>query len=129
MKDVPVATKALGIWSFVVAVVEHFQALPSSQWPLSNKSDDILAKHHKDNSIKLKFQFFIDIANILAPFLKQLQTDDPVMPFMDEMVAPIIRHLMKIFFLRSAVNDMVTCHQYIKLDITKVFYHNLLLSC
>ena len=59
MEDVPVATRALEIWSFVVAVVEHFQALPSSRWPFSNKSYDILVKHHKDNSIKFKFQFLL----------------------------------------------------------------------
>ena len=99
MEDVPVATRALEIWSFVLAVVEHFQALPSSWRPLSNKSYDILVKHHKDSSIKFKFQFFIDIANVLAPFLKQFQTDDPVMPFMDEMLASTIRRLMKIFLL------------------------------
>ena len=38
VEDVPVATRALEIWSFVVAVVEHFQALPSSRRPLNNKS-------------------------------------------------------------------------------------------
>ena len=68
VEDVPVATRALQIWSFVLTVVEHYQALPSSWWPLSNKC--YLVKHHKDNSIKFQFQFFIDIANILAPFLK-----------------------------------------------------------
>ena len=72
VEDVPVATRALEIWSFVVAVVEHFQALPSSRRPFSNKSYDILVKHHKDNSIKFKFQFFIDISNILAPFPKAI---------------------------------------------------------
>ena len=41
------------------------------------------------------------------------------MPFMDEMLASTIRRLMKIFLLRSAVNDVVTSHQLIKLDITK----------
>ena len=97
MEDVPVPTRALEIWSFVLAVVKHFQALPSSRWPLNNKSYDILVKHHKDNSIKFKFQFFIGIANILAPFLEQFQTDDPVMLFMDKMLASIIRRLMKIF--------------------------------
>ena len=99
VEDVPVATRALEIWSFVVAIVEHFQALPSSRRPLNNKSCGILVKHHKNNSIKFKFQFFIDIVNILAPFLKQFQTDDPVMPFMDEMLASVIRRLMKIFLL------------------------------
>ena len=59
VEDVPVATRALEIWSFVVAVVEHFQALPSSRRPFSNKSYDILVKHHKDNSIKFKFQFLL----------------------------------------------------------------------
>ena len=78
-----------------------------------------MVKHHKDNSIKFKFQFFIDIVNILAPFLKQFQTDGPVMPFMDEMLALIIDCLRKILLLRSAVNDVVTPHLLIKLDITK----------
>ena len=71
VEDVPVATRALEICSFFVAVVELFQALPSSRQPLNNKSYDILLKHHEDSSIKFKFQFFTDIANILAPFLKQ----------------------------------------------------------
>ena len=38
---------------------------------------------------------------------------------MDEILASIIRRLMKIFLLRSVVNDVVTSHQLIKLDITK----------
>ena len=38
---------------------------------------------------------------------------------MDEMLASIICHLMKIFLLRSVVNNVVTSHQVIKLDITK----------
>ena len=41
------------------------------------------------------------------------------MPFMDEMLASIIHRLMKIFLLRSVVNDVVTSHQLIKLDVTK----------
>ena len=32
----------------------------------------------------LKFQFFIDIANILSAYLKQFQTDKPVMPFVSD---------------------------------------------
>ena len=35
------------------------------------------------------------------------------------MLVSIIRRLMKIFLLRSVVNDVVTSHQLIKLDITK----------
>ena len=58
VEDVPVATRALEIWSFVVAVVEHFQALPSSRRPLNNKSYHILVKLHKDN-IKFKFQILL----------------------------------------------------------------------
>ena len=131
VEDVPVPTRALKIWVFVVAVVWHFQALSSSRRPASGKSYNILVKHHKDNSIKFKFQFFIDIANILAPILKKFQTDDQVMSFMDEMLASIVRRLMKIFLLRSVVNDVITSHQLIKIDITKknILYHNFLLNC
>ena len=38
---------------------------------------------------------------------------------MDEVLASVIRRLMKIFFLQSVVNDGVTSHQLIKLDIKK----------
>ena len=41
---------------------------------------------------------------------------------MDEILASIIRRLMKIFLLRSVVNDVVTSHQLIKLDIRKGFF-------
>ena len=41
------------------------------------------------------------------------------MPFMTEMLASIIRRLMKIFLLRSVVNNVVISHQLTKLDITK----------
>ena len=60
-----------------------------------------------------------------------MQTDDQVMSFMDEMLASIIRRLMKIFLFQSVVNDVVTSIQLIKLDITKknFLYHNFLLNC
>ena len=38
---------------------------------------------------------------------------------MDEVLASVIRRLMKIFLLQLVVNDGVTSHQLIKLDITK----------
>ena len=41
------------------------------------------------------------------------------MSFMTEMLASMIRRLMKIFLLRSVVNNVVTSHQLTKLDVTK----------
>ena len=41
------------------------------------------------------------------------------MPFMTEMLASIIRRLMKVFLLRSVVCNVVISHQLTKLDITK----------
>ena len=115
--DEPVASRAMSVWPFVVAVIEHFQTLPPSKQPRDNKSYDILVKYHKDCTMLFKFQFFIDIANVLSPFLKQFQTDDPVMPFMSGTLDKMIRQLMKKFILSSVVIEALTLYQLVMIDV------------
>lgn len=75
----PVASRAINVWKFVVTVIEYFQSMTKSRRPLNNKSYDILVKYHVDALMIVKFQFFYDVAIMLTPFLKQFQTDAPMM--------------------------------------------------
>lgn len=71
-----------------------------------------------DKLILAKFQFFHDIAEILSVFLKQFQTDNPVMPFICDVLETIIRRLMKMFMPSRIVKNASTPYQLIKLDVS-----------
>ena len=79
--------------------------------PIDNKSYDILVKYHKDCTMLFKFQFFIDIANVLSPFIKQFQTDDHVIPFMSGTLDKMILQLGKMLILSSVVIEALTPYQ------------------
>ena len=108
VEDEPVASRALSVWEYVVTVIKHFQTLTSSKQPKNNKSYDVLVQFHKDNTMILKFQFFKDIANILSAYLKQFQTDKPVMPFVSDVLEQTCRRLMRMFLRRSVVDEAFT---------------------
>ena len=63
-----------------------------------------------------KFQFFQDVAEILAKFLKQFQTDSPVLPFLSDILEFILRRVMKMFLLSSYLKEVATPCQVLKLD-------------
>ena len=117
VEDEPVASRAMSVVVVVVVVIEHFQTPPPSKQPRDNKSYDILVKYNKDCTMLFKFQFFIDIANVLSPSLIQFQTDDHVMPFMSGTLEKMIRQLMKMFILSSVVTEALIPYQLIKIAV------------
>ena len=50
------------------------------------KSYETLLQHHKDPSVVIKFQFFQDLVNLVLVFLKDFQTDNPVLPILSDML-------------------------------------------
>ena len=64
-----------------------------------------------------KMQFFHDIANILSEFLTKFQTDNPVMPFLSDLLESILRRLMKFFILAEVIKAVATAYKLIKLDV------------
>ena len=101
---------------YVVTVITHFQTLTSSKQPRDNKSYDVLVQFHEDDTI-LKFQFFKDIGNILSAYLKQFQTDKPVMLVVIDALEQTCRPLMTMFLRRSVVDEACIPQQLIKVDV------------
>lgn len=119
VEDGPVACRARIVWKSVVKVIEHFQSLAKSKQPKNNKSYDTLVKHHNDSLMITKFHFFSDIASILSLYLKQFQTDAPMMPFVSLALEDIIRLLMKMILRSSVVTEADTAYNLIKIDVSK----------
>ena len=64
-----------------------------------------------------KMGFFHDSANILSEFLTKFQTDNPVMPFLSDLLESILRRLMKFFILAEVIKAAATAYKLIKLDV------------
>lgn len=119
VEDEPVAVRAMQVWEYVVAVIKHFQSLSKSKQPAKNQSYDTLVSYQSDALMMLKFQMFIDIARILSPFLKQFQTDDPMMPYVPEVLGDIMRRLMKIVLRKAVLLECDTVQALMRIDLDK----------
>ena len=108
VEDEDVASRAIVTWPFVVNVIRHFQSLCPSKRSQKNGSFDTLVLHHTDSLMLIKFQFFQDIANLLNVYLKQFQTDNPMIPFISDTLEKVMRQLMKMFLRRKVVDEAVT---------------------
>ena len=119
VEDEPVAVRAIQVWQYVVNVIKHFQTLCKSKQPANNKSYDTLVDYHNDVFMKVKFQFFIDIAGMMCSYLKQFQTDNPMMLFVPEILEGVIRRLMNIFIRKAVIDEADTAYSLIKVDLNE----------
>ena len=65
------------------------------------------------------FQSFLEISNVLLPYLKQFQTDAPMMPSVSDALEAILRRLMKMILRSQVVDEVITPLQLIKIDLEK----------
>ena len=94
VEDEHVAIRAMEVWENAVNVIKHFQTLCKSKQPSKNNSYDTFVTHQTDVFMKVKLQFFVDVASMMSSYQKQFQTDNPVMPFVSEILENLIRLLM-----------------------------------
>ena len=119
VEDEPVAIRAIGVWENIVNVIKHFQTLCKSKQPANNKSYATLVTHHTDVFMKVKLQFFVDVASIMSSYLKQFQRDNPMLPFVPEILESLIRRLMKIFIRKTVFDEADTAYSLIEIDFQK----------
>ena len=72
----------------------------------------------------LKLQFFKDIASHFRGFLEIMQTDKPMVPFMDEVLVDTIFTLMKIIVKPGLLEKSDTSFKLVKIDLSN--FENLL---
>ena len=119
VEDEPVAIRAIEVWENVVNVIKHFQTLCKSKQPSKNNSYDTLVTHHTDVFMKVKLQFFVDVASMLSSYLNQFQTDNPMMPFVSKILENLIRRLLKIFIRKAVIDEADSAYSLIKIDLKK----------
>ena len=74
--------------------------------------------------MKVKLQFFVDVASMMSSYLKQFQTDNPMMPFVSEVLENLICRLRKIFVWKAIVDEGDAAYSLIKIDLQKqIIYH------
>ena len=103
VEDKNVAVRGIAVWPYMNEFIKHYQSLSQSKRPKNNKSYGLLVQSHTDRLMFAKMQFFHDIANILSEFLTKFQTDNPVMPFLSDLLESILRRFMKSFILAEVI--------------------------
>ena len=119
IEDEAVSERALKLWPNIMKVIKHWESLSKSKRP-QNKSYETLTKHYTDKFILAKLQFFKDIATLLKEFLEKFQTDNPMVPFLEEALTDVIRKLMKIIVKPEILIDISTSIKLAKVDLSKM---------
>ena len=81
----------------------------------NNASYDHLVTSVEKLLIPVKIIFFEDVARTLKKFLTQLQTDQPIAPFLANTLAGLVRFFMERFLLKSVIDK---CHS--SISLTKI---------
>ena len=67
--------------------------------------------------IPVKIIFFEDVARTLKKFLTQLQTDQPIAPFLANALAGLVRFFMERFVLKSVIDKCYSSFSLTKIDL------------
>ena len=117
VENEPVADRAIKIWGDVVTLIKAFQAKVPSKRPKDNISYNNLVKYHTNPLIPVYLHLFRDVAARLNVFLVKFQTDSPMVPFLSEEMAGILRWVMRFYIQKSALQTANTPYKLHKLDV------------
>lgn len=121
LENVPVCRRAIAIWPFVKDYVKKVQD-KKFQKP-SCHSFDVLSDAVKDQLILVKFEFFCVIADILQPFLKNFQSEKPLVPFLSSELCTVVRSLMRKFIKPEVLESADTASKLTRIEIMKSENH------
>jgi len=121
LENVSVATRAIEMWGAIQMYVRV--ALTKKVSRPSCSSFDTLAQAVQDKLFIPKMTFFRSMAEHCLPFLKDFQTDKPVMPFVSEALSDLIRSLMRRFIKPDTLDAAKTPAKLVSIDITDTSIH------
>jgi len=106
-----VAARAIEIFPHVKKYVDKTKKLPN------NFTCNNITAACADPLVLAKLSFFASISAIFEPFLKKYQTSEPMMAFMHDDVAHMLRCLLQRFVKKSILQDADTSNKLIKVDL------------
>ena len=81
-----------------------------------NKSYENLVKHCADLLIQAKLHFFSFVAGILKSYLVTFQTDNPMVPFMFDVLENILNRLLVLIFKKEKIDGAKTIIKKVKVN-------------
>ena len=109
------ANRAELIWVGYVKFIKHLNSLPKSRKPQC-KSYSILLETIDDPLQQTKFKFVEFIASKMNVFFEGFQTDQPMVPFLCEILRNLLSSLLRIFVLNSTIEKADTVLKMLKID-------------
>ena len=107
VEDVPVAERAIVIWTNMKMYISQICAGPKSKI-LKNHSIVSLQGHVNDPFIKAKLQFFVTVAKIPCPFLEVFQSKRPILQFMAEYLQDILQAILERLIKKSVMDKTIS---------------------
>ena len=107
------------IWSAMRTFIKYFKKLPKSKQPGRGKGKRfaVLKKVVDDPLIQAKMKLIEYLTNKLNEFLREFQTDQPMLPFLCGTLQKILRSIMNMFISTSA-NPLI---KLLKSDVTTIY--------
>ena len=111
----------------IVKIAKHWEGMCKSKRP-QNKSYKNLTKHYLDKLFTWRLQFFKDIASQFKGFLELMQTDKPMVPFLEEALSDIVLMLMKMIVKRGILMEANTSFKLMKIYPALAIFSHVSLS-
>ena len=118
IEDKTVADRFIELWPNLKKVMEFWVKLPKSMQP-KNKSYDHLKSVLYDPLLTAKLGFFSYFAEIFKPFLTLYQTDEPMLPYLNDGLYNLLKNVFSIIIKPAILAECVTANQIMKIDLKK----------
>ena len=105
-------------WPNIKAVITFLEKLPKSKQP-SSSSYVVIKDGVKNLFLPPKLHFFCYVAGIVEPFLKEYQTDIPMIPFLYFDLKAVIRNLLDIAMEPLVIEPCCSGNQFKEIDLSK----------
>ena len=115
------ANRAEIVWPGFIKFVKYLQGLQVSKRP-QGKSSTLLQESIKDPLLRAKFKFVEFIAERLYKFLRDFQTDQPMVPFLCETLKELLLSLMNMFILNQTCSKQMI-HKVLKIYTSDINLH------
>ena len=110
------------LWPVYVKFIRHLKSLPKSSQPQC-KSYEVLLRAIEDPLQQAKLKFVEFIASKLNIFLRGFQTDQPMVPFLCDVLKNLLLSLLRMFILNSTISKADTVSKLLKIDVSNKNVH------
>ena len=117
LEDIQVAQRALDLWGSITVYVDKVSAGPNSRKPKCASFINVQRVVKGDSTIVAKLHFFIRVAKILKPFLEKFQSNNPMMPFVEQELLNVLKSLLENFVKPSKLGDSPTLLEMFSVDL------------